>query len=200
MITRRLFLMQMAGVSLSPLALTKFVDALPIPTLARPIAKGHYRIEMREFQAKIHRDLPPTTFWGYDGMSPGPTFSVRSGEPVIVEWVNTLPAKHLLRIDHAIHGAEANLPDVRAVVHLHGGKVGPESDGNPENWTVPGHSQTCHYPNQQEASTLFYHDHAMGITRLNAIAGLFGMYLIRDAREDSLRLPSGAYEIPLSVA
>jgi len=199
MSTRRLFLMQMAGVSLSPLALTKFVDALAIPTLARPIAKGHYRIEMREFQAKIHRDLPPTTFWGYDGMSPGPTFSVRSGEPVIVEWVNTLPAKHLLRIDHAIHGAEANLPDVRAVVHLHGGKVGPESDGNPENWTVPGHSQTCHYPNQQEASTLFYHDHAMGITRLNAIAGLFGMYLIRDAREDSLRLPSGAYEIPLCI-
>jgi spore coat protein A len=39
----------------------------------------------------------------------------------------------------------------------------------------------------------------MGITRLNAVAGLFGQYLIRDEFEDSLRLPSGPYEIPLSL-
>ena len=91
----------------------------------------------------------------------------------------------------------AEKPEVRTVVHLHGGRTGPESDGYPEDWFVPGHSATCYYPNQQEAACLFYHDHAMGITRLNAVAGLMGLYLIRDELEDSLRLPRGAYEIPL---
>jgi spore coat protein A, manganese oxidase len=85
------------------------------------------------------------------------------------------------------------------VVHLHGGRVPPESDGNPEKWIVPGQSKICVYPNRQDAAGLFYHDHAMGITRLNAVAGLFGNFLIRDAFEDSLRLPGGAYEIPLCI-
>lgn len=189
----------MSGLSLNPSALTKYVDALPVPEPARPLSKGHYRVAMREFQAKVHRDLPPATFWGYDGMSPGPTFQVRSGEAVTVEWVNNLPAKHLLPVDHALHGAGTDVPEVRTVVHLHGGKAPPESDGNPEKWFVPGQSKIDSYPNRQQAAGLFYHDHAMGITRLNAVAGLFGQYLIRDDFEDSLRLPSGAYEIPLCI-
>ncbi len=199
MSTRRGFMLQVAGVSLSPLALTKFVDALPIPAIARPERNRHYRMVMHEFQAKVHRDLAPTTFWGYGGTSPGPTFECRSGEAITVEWVNQLPARHLLPIDHALHGAGAGIPEVRTVVHLHGGKVPPESDGNPEKWIVPGQSKISSYPNRQEAATLFYHDHAMGITRLNAVAGLFGLFLIRDALEDSLRLPSGSYEIPLCL-
>jgi spore coat protein A len=154
---------------------------------------------MREFQAEVHRDLPPTTFWGYEGMSPGPTFEARSGHPLIVEWVNRLPERHLLPIDHTLHGAEADKPAVRTVVHLHGGKVPPESDGNPERWIVPGQSEVCHYPNLQDAASLFYHDHAMGITRLNAIAGLFGLFFIRDAFEDSLNLPRGRFEIPIAI-
>ena len=189
----------LSGLSLSAGALPKYVDALPVPTAARPWRKGHYRMTMREFQSKIHRDLPPTTFWGYDGMSPGPTFDVRSGQSIAVEWANNLPMKHLLPVDHTIHGAGEDVPEVRAVVHLHGGKVPPESDGNPERWTVPGQSKTCFYPNRQDASGLFYHDHAMGITRLNAVAGLFGQYLIRDDFEDSLGLPGGLYEIPLCI-
>jgi spore coat protein A len=188
-----------AGFSLNPSALTKYVDALPIPAQARPARKGHYRIAMAEFQAKIHRDLPPTKLWGYDGMSPGPTFEARSGESVTVEWVNNLPAKHLLPIDHGVHGAGTDVPDVRTIVHLHGGRVPPESDGNPEKWFVPGQSKTDNYPNRQQAAGLFYHDHAMGITRLNTVAGLVGQYLIRDALEDSLRLPRGSYEIPLCI-
>lgn len=189
----------MAGLSLSSVALKKYVDELPVPEKARPVHKRHYRVTMREFQAKVHRDLPPTSFWGYDGMSPGPTFEARSGEALSVEWVNDLPIKHLLPIDHAVHGAENNIPDVRTVVHLHGGKVPPESDGNPEKWIVPGQSKTCFYPNRQEAAGLFYHDHAMGITRLNAVAGLFGQLLIRDPLEDSLRLPGGPFEIPICI-
>src|SRR5581483_5100754 len=78
-----------------------------------------------------------------------------------------------------------------------GGRTPPESDGYPENWFVPGQSATCYYPNQQDGAALFYHDHAMGITRLNAVAGLSGLYIIRDELEDSLPLPKGSHEIPL---
>ncbi len=197
--TRREILLQLAGFSLSPFALTKYVDALPIPENARPLSKGRYRVVMREFQAKVHRDLAPTTLWGYDGMSPGPTFEADSGEAITVEWVNNLPTKHLLPVDYAVHGAAIFVPDVRPVVHVPGGNVPPESDGNPERWTVAGQAKICTYPNRQDAAGLFYHDHAMGITRLNAVAGLFGHYLIRDPFENSLNLPSGPYEIPLCI-
>ncbi|MDB6104455.1 MAG: Multicopper oxidase [Gammaproteobacteria bacterium] len=189
-------------------ALARYVDPLPIPAVMRmsglrrsPIHAAsripYYRVPMRQFQARAHRDLPTATLWGYAGTCPGPTFEVRREQPILVEWANELPQRHFLPIDHTIHGAEKDKPEVRTVVHLHGGKTPPDSDGYPEDWFVPGRSATCYYPNQQEAATLFYHDHAMGITRLNAVAGLTGMYIIRDELEDSLRLPRGAHEIPL---
>jgi spore coat protein A, manganese oxidase len=189
-------------------ALPHFVDPLPVLAVAKPrglrpspansaMRIPYYRVVMRQFQAKVHRDVRPTTFWGYDASCPGPTIEARSGEPILVEWANELPHRHFLPVDHTLHGAEASKPEVRTAVHLHGGRTPPESDGYPEDWFVPGQSATCHYPNQQEAASLFYHDHAMGITRLNAVAGLMGLYLIRDPFEDELHLPGGPYEIPL---
>lgn len=156
-----------------------------------------YRITMREFYAKVHRDMKPTRFWGYDGLMPGPTIEAESGKPLVVEWVNALPRQHFLPVDHTVHGAEKHLPDARTVVHLHGGRTSPESDGYPERWFTPGKSAICRYANGQDAAALFYHDHAMGITRLNCLAGLVGVFVIRDSYERSLNLPAGAYEIPL---
>jgi spore coat protein A, manganese oxidase len=187
-------------------ALEKFVDPLPIPPVAaprgtRPHPAGHnipyYRLTMRQIQSKIHRDVNPTTFWGYGSSSPGPTIETRSGEPLYVEWVNGLPTSHILPIDHNIHGAGKNVPDVRAVSHLHGAKAPPESDGYPEAWYEPGKSALYFYPNEQDAATLWYHDHALGITRLNIYAGLLGAFLIRDSFENGLHLPGGRHEIPL---
>ncbi len=192
----------------SPTSLAHFVDALPIPETARRAsmrtgAGGHsvpfYRLAMREFRCKVHRDLNPTRFWGFGNSSPGPTIEVRSGAGVLIEWANELPRKHFLPIDHHIHGAEADKPEVRAVVHLHGGNVPPASDGYPENWFVPGKSATCFYPNRQDAAMLWYHDHTMGINRLNTVAGLMGLYIIRDRVEDALGLPQGKYEVPLLI-
>ena len=154
---------------------------------------------MRAMESKVHRDLPATRMWGFGSSSPGPTFETRSNHGLIVEWVNELPQRHFLPIDHTLHGAEANLPEVRSVIHLHGGKTPPDSDGYPEHWYVPGKSATFHYPNRQDAAMLFYHDHTMGINRLNIYAGLQGMYFIRDEAEDALKLPQGKYEIPLLV-
>ena len=52
-------------------------------------------------------------------------------------------------------------------------------------------------PSRQDAATLWYHDHAMGINRLNVYAGLDGLFLVRDEVEDALSLPAGRYDIPL---
>ncbi len=186
------------------------MDALPIPAVARPQGLReapnnlgqkipYYKIAMREFQSKVHRDLHPTRMWGYESSVPGPTFDVRAGHDFFVEWVNQLPPHHLLAVDTQLHGAEDDKPMVRTVVHVHGARVSAESDGYPESWFTPGKSALYYYPNRQDAATLWYHDHALGITRLNIFAGLFGTLLIRDEVEDALNLPSGSYEIPLAI-
>ena len=100
---------------------------------------------MRQFAQKIHRDLPPTQMWGYGASGSGPsipgrTIEARVNVPVKVKWLNELPATHLLAaaVDHTLHGAEREFPEVRAVVHLHGGATRPQSDGYPEDWYSPG--------------------------------------------------------------
>jgi spore coat protein A len=192
-----------AAPALNPDSLTKFVDALPIPAAARPAgtrkSQPYFRLAMREIRAKLHRDLPEARLWCYGGSSPGPTIETRSGQGLFIEWANELPAKHFLPIDHTLHGAEKDKPEGRGVVHIHGAKAPPESDGYPEDWYVPGQSRTYFYPNRQDAATLWYHDHAMGINRLNIYAGMFGLFLIRDAAEEALKLPGGGYEIPLVI-
>jgi len=167
---------------------------------------GAIDIQMREFRHKAHRDLAPTPLWGYNGMWPGPTIEVQKSQPLLVKWTNALPTRHFLPIDTTIHGAEETLPKVRTVVHVHGAQVLPESDGYPDAWfTSDGKagaqydSSACHYPNDQQAALLWYHDHAIGITRLNIYAGLAGMYVIRDRQEDALNLPGGPFEIPLMI-
>jgi spore coat protein A, manganese oxidase len=188
-----------------PGQLVPFVDALPIPEIAKPSGKRrgdsgdvpYYKIPIQEFFSKIHRDVPPTRFWGYGKSVPGPTIEARSGEEIIVEWPNLLPHKHFLPIDHHLMGAEESLPEVRTVVHVHGARVPPASDGWPEDWYAPGKSAVYHYPNKQEAALLWYHDHAMGINRLNVCAGMAGLYVVRDNFEDALNLPKGEFEIPL---
>ena len=188
--------------------LRPWVDPLPIPEVIKPIGSRpdpenpsqslpFYRMALHELHSKLHRDLPPTRVWGFNNTSPGPIFETRSGQGLLVEWANQLPQQHFLPIDHTLHGAESSKPDVRSVIHLHGGKTPPASDGYPEDWYIPGQSRVFHYPNRQDAALLFYHDHTMGINRLNIYAGLQGLFLIRDQVEDSLHLPGGKYEIPL---
>ncbi|HEY3307019.1 MAG TPA: multicopper oxidase domain-containing protein [Desulfuromonadaceae bacterium] len=154
------------------------------------------------------------------------TLSGESGKPVKVTYINNLKdsggnllTKHLLSVDPTLHGAEMDEPEVRIVTHLHGGHVAPESDGHPESWITNspnavglpadpvsgrpvrpnGNRVTYTYDNDQVANQLWYHDHAMGITRLNVYAGLAANYLLRDSHEDNLNLPKSNYEIPLVI-
>ena len=196
--------------NVDPGRLERFVDPLPLPVVARPAGELRvpgsqgvrvplFRVSAKAISVKLHRDLPPTGLWSYGGVVPGVLFDTRSGEGLAVEWANELPPRHFLPIDHSLHGAEPHVPEVRSVVHLHGAKTSPENDGYPEDWYVPGQSRTYHYPNEQEAALLWYHDHAMGINRLNIYAGLLGLHVIRDAGELALGLPGGQYELPLVI-
>lgn len=205
---------------LDPSTLTPFVAALPIPAsvqgfeenlTTRSVVMGMWEIEQ-----ELHPELEPTRVWAY-GTSraaasyPGPTIEARTGAPLEIEWQNNLPPNHFLPIDTTIHWADP--PDfpgagVPVVVHVHGGLQAPPSDGHPDAWFTPGFAQTgpgfvqrtYRYENQNDSETLWYHDHALGLTRLNVYAGLAGFYILRDPQLDAtLELPSGAYEVPLLI-
>ena len=110
--------------------------------------------------------------------------------------------------------SEAQTP-VPIVTHLHGGEVPSSSDGNPDAWWTPdgkhgpaystvtstaANSAVYLYPNAQQPTTLWYHDHALGLTRLNVLSGLAGFYLIRNTNDPVEKLlPKGEYEVPLAI-
>jgi spore coat protein A len=163
---------------------------------------------------RLHSELPPTPFWGYEGCLPGPTIEVHRGQRLRVEYINDLPADGEFPVTVVVApdgtqnrpGREGRPqdPSVAAlrpwtVTHLHGGRTAAGSDGWTENAVFPRQSTVCSYDNDQPATMLWYHDHALGITRYNIYAGLAGLYLIRDPEEASLGLPAGRYEIPLLI-
>jgi FtsP/CotA-like multicopper oxidase with cupredoxin domain len=107
--------------------------------------------------------------------------------------------------------ANAQYP-VAGATHNHGLVVKTDFDGTAEQWFTANAlhkgpsfvSQDYDMPNEQPGTQLFYHDHTMGMTRLGVYAGLVGAaYYIRDPNspldQPSSPLPSGAYEIPLTV-
>ena len=191
-------------------SLTHFKDPLPKPRVFQS-STGKYTVGMRQLRHEIHSDIGPITrVWGYgdgDGYSfPGPSFDVPTGQTTTVRWKNRLSrnpdATHYLKqnanVWDNIHGAENNR---KAVVHLHGGHIAADVDGYPEDTILPGEDVTYKYNIDQQAATLWYHDHALGNTRLNVMMGLAGFFIVRDAHETGLiatnRIPSGAYEMPL---
>jgi FtsP/CotA-like multicopper oxidase with cupredoxin domain len=101
--------------------------------------------------------------------------------------------------------AENYSDSIPAVVHLHGGDVPPQIDGGPDAWftsdgmyqghgyyTKPGseglggNTAVYRYPNNQEMSTIWFHDHTLGATRLNVYAGLAGGYVVVDPADTSI--------------
>jgi spore coat protein A, manganese oxidase len=103
---------------------------------------------------------------------------------------------------------------VPATVHLHGGEIPAAFDGDPNSWFTPnglkgsdyhtignpGPGKAIYeYPNLQEPGTLWFHDHALGITRLDVYAGLAGFYFLKDPAREPRGYPSGAYEIEMAV-
>src|SRR6266568_1223639 len=202
--------------STGPTSLTKFKDSLRVPPTLRPQIKADQqyilRVHMRPARVQLHSQLPPSEVWTYEGSLPGPTIEVSRGQRLQVEWINAIPEDQPYpitavtapdgsqnepgRSGRPANSTVATLPPW-TVVHLHGGRTIANSDGWTENGALSGQLTTSDYTNDQQATLLWYHDHAMGITRFNVYAGLAGLYIIRDAEEAALHLPGGPYEIPL---
>jgi spore coat protein A, manganese oxidase len=196
----------------TPAAVQGFAGPLPLLPKARPVGKNSYLITARPGTEVMHPSFGRTRVWGYDDnsgrgvTSPGYTLEVQKGTATKVSFVNALPQTHLFNneVPDYMHAGSP----VRMNTHLHGGYVAGSSDGNPyagPNEFTPGQIQSVVYPNQQNATMLWYHDHADQITRLNVYAGLVGVYLIRDALDTGLEpnglgVPGGPYEIPLVFA
>jgi spore coat protein A len=173
-----------------------------------------YRLGVKQFGEKMHPDLKKsTTFWGYYDLATrdqkylAGIIVAKRGTPVLLNVTNQLPKKGLIPVDPTI-GASATqtvgqLPLNRIATHLHGGFTPWFSDGTPFQWfdptgmtgasfmNVPGTNPppgtaTYYYPMDQSARFVWYHDHAIGITRTNAYAGIASALLITDNFEGSL--------------
>ena len=201
--------------------LTKYLEPLPLPgagiVVATPTGPNQYSFIQTEIARQLHPHLPPTPIWAYDDGSGltgqagsfGMAVVAHSGTPLEVSFTHNLPTTYpdWLPVDTR----ETPLGNqVRLMTHLHGGFVAGDSDGNPA--VTPdgfgaGETQTVYYTNQQPqmpASLLWFHDHGLGTTRLNVVAGLAAAYILRDefdtgAEPNPIGIPGGPYEVPLVV-
>jgi spore coat protein A, manganese oxidase len=206
--------------------LTKYIQPLPVPSagivVATPSGTSQYAFTQKEIMRQLHPNLPPTPFWAYDDGSGlagqagsfGMAVVAQSGTALDVSYTNNLPTTYpdWIPVDTRLTVNPDKI--VRAMTHLHGGFVDAASDGNPA--VTPdgfytggpnGATQNVRYSNQlpqMPASLLWFHDHALGATRLNVFAGLAAAYILRDefdtgGPDNANGLPFGPYEIPLVV-
>ncbi len=140
-----------------------------------------------------------------------------------------LPVDTNLHWCYSLHGSSsANGVDYRQysihkngvpiITHLHGGNTDFQYDGNPEFFYNPdgtvkgpqwdfvpgGFTNTFRYNNDVQPGNLWYHDHALGLTRLNVYAGLAGFYFIRDefdtgTQDNPIGLPAFPYELAYAI-
>jgi spore coat protein A, manganese oxidase len=209
-----------------------FENALPIPEVIDATKGRHITLQVHQisqFLGLYDSDGDPlnTTVWGYgtgigNTSYPGPTILAYEGMPITVSWQNKLPLTgHLLPVDTSLHFADSlthplSSGYVPIVTHLHGGHNDSIYDGLPDQWfTQSGGgngprdvgpefvTSTYTYDNSQQAATLWYHDHALGITRLNVYAGLAGFYVLEDQNRLDLVnqgvLPSGDYDLGMAI-
>ena len=166
----------------SAAAVDPYQADLQIPPSLVPVSstatEDHFELTIREGRAEIiPGELTPV--YGYDGIYPGPTIRARKGRTTVVRVTNGL-------------SFDQN-------VHLHGGLVPAASDGHPMQLIEPGGAFTYTYPNTQDAATLWYHDHAHGLSARTLFYGLAGYYIVDDDLETSLDLPSGDFDVPLVI-
>jgi len=199
--------------------LEPFVDPLPLPSrLVAAEHGGRLSVGIRAGRHRFHRELPESPVWGFDGTVPGPTIEAERGQPVSVEWRNELeglfpvidvvapaatdadgvPVQCVPGLSGAEPSRHASGLTGQTVVHLHGGLTPASFDGWAENLFAPGQNAEFQYPMNQRAALLWYHDHVMGITKLDVYAGLAGLWVVRDERERELGLPEGPpFEVTL---
>ncbi len=115
----------------------------------------------------------------YNNFFPGPTFVANKGDSASIQLTNGLSQE--------------------TTVHWHGMIVPTVADGHPLDAVAPGGSYLYQYQIMQRACLNWYHPHPHMLTGEQVALGLAGAFIVRDAEETALGLPSGTYEIPLIV-
>jgi len=204
------------------------MSSVPDPFFANT---NMYNITVGEFTDQLHPQLGATTLWGYwDTANPvqkhlAGVVVARRGTASRLRFTNKLPATHIIPFDPTVMvpGTAFSALQNRTATHLHGGLVPWVSDGGPFDWFAPTGASGLSfpngpgsmfnnppmvagqadyfYPNDQSARLMWYHDHAYGITRINAYAGVATAYLLLDAVNDAYvtagKIPGLASTIPL---
>jgi FtsP/CotA-like multicopper oxidase with cupredoxin domain len=174
-----------------------------------------YNLGVKPFGERMHPDLSGSThFWGYYDLATrdqkylAGVIVAKRGTPVLLNITNQLPNKALIPIDPTMMAGPngltvGDLPLNRIANHLHGGLTPWFSDGTPFQWfdpvgsrgtsffNVPGTNPPAgtashYYPVDQSARLLWYHDHAIGITRTNAYSGIASALVLIDDFEIGL--------------
>jgi FtsP/CotA-like multicopper oxidase with cupredoxin domain len=167
-----------------------FTMDFKIPPRAQPVGQAgltdYYVLRQEQRKVNILPDRQ-TTIWGYNGATPGPTIYASQGRNAVVRQICALPDTH-----------PTLGYNVWTSTHLHGSCSLPQYDGYASDTTTPGAFKDYHYPNIQDARTLWYHDHGVHITANNAYMGLAAMYVLHDPKALALPIPRGErYDVPL---
>lgn len=173
---------------------TPFTNMFRRPPVLMPVAEGvddkgpwqRYRLTQKLGQASILPGLT-STIAGYNGIFPGPTIKMNQGTRSEVRIANKLTVQRLNGLPFS------------TVTHLHGSASLPQYDGYANDQTAPGHAKTYHYPNWQQARTLWYHDHNHRDTAQNVFSGIAAQYHLTDPYERA-QLPQGEFDVPLIVS
>ncbi|HVT19832.1 MAG TPA: multicopper oxidase domain-containing protein [Mycobacteriales bacterium] len=163
----------------------KFTLPLRLPPV---ITSAHPKIPIEPARVQVFPTGPKTKLWTFGGTYPGPTIERSAGHDTKVTFTNKLPKAA---------GA--------VTIHFHGDHHRWQVDGQPDRFLIKhGKSRTYDFPltdhgKPETEATDFYHDHRMGVTARNNWRGLQGFFLVHSTQEQSLRLPTGKYDVPLMV-
>ncbi|WP_371675093.1 multicopper oxidase family protein [Streptomyces sp. NBC_01276] len=163
--------------------IAKFTQRMPLAPVLQPYlttsTTSYYRMNLKEASKEIVPGLT-TRLRTFNGSFPGPVIKAESGRRVVVRQTNSL--------------------SVPTSIHLHGAHVPQDSDGSPMDLIeADGGTKTYTYPNTQPHANLWFHDHAHHMESENVFRGMTGTYVLTDDIERRLRLPSGAYDVPVSL-
>ena len=162
-----------------------FQSSFAVPPVAKPVHRSattdYYQMYIQNSKVEILPGLK-TEVWGYsDGQGINPTIVAQRGREVVARQINQI----------------SNRNHRWTSTHLHGNASLPQYDGYASDITESGQFKDYRWPNKQDARTLWYHDHGVHDTALNAYMGCAAFYITHDELEQSLPIPHGRYDVPI---
>jgi FtsP/CotA-like multicopper oxidase with cupredoxin domain len=171
----------------------------PAETTASPIPRGDPDVEvsLRATPAEVLLDPSSkraTRVWRYEGRLLrgrsdtltffdssylGPTFHVRTGQRVRVQFENGLAED--------------------SIVHWHGLDMSQENDGHPRFAVPAGGRRAYDFEVTGRPATYWYHPHPDRRTGPQVYAGLAGLFIVSDGEDAARGLPSAPFDLPLVI-